>query len=156
MTRSLNDNLLALMVTHEETIAALYAEFQKAVPGMQEFWQQLVEEEKAHAQVLRDLAARLVRDDVLLANRPFPREAILTAIAYIARKTGDIRAQGVTPAQALSMAIDLERAMLEKNFFSVVESDATDMKKEFEAIREHTAEHAGRLYKALVAAREKG
>jgi hypothetical protein len=80
MTKSIDDDLLALMIKHEESISGLYDEFRKAIPGMEAFWRQLVQDEKAHAQVLRDLAARLVRKDVLLTNRPFPREAILAAI----------------------------------------------------------------------------
>jgi hypothetical protein len=156
MTKSIDDDLLALMIKHEESISGLYDEFRKAIPGMEAFWRQLVQDEKAHAQVLRDLAARLVRKDVLLTNRPFPREAILAAITYIIRKTGEITQAGASQTQALATAIDLERAMLEKNFFSVIESDSTDMKKEFEAIRTHTEEHAGRLYKALLATKSAG
>ncbi len=51
------------------------------------------------------------------------------------------RDQGITPIKALALALDLEKSMIERDFFCVFESDSPIIRKEFTALREHTLTH---------------
>jgi len=90
-----------------------------------------------------------------LDSRKFNMTAVQTAIDFIRRQTELTRAQGTTPVKALSLAINLEQAMIERDFFCVFDTDSPDMKREFSALREHTLKHQKMLERMLEREKDK-
>jgi hypothetical protein len=136
-----NKDLLSILEEHEEAIASLYAAFSVCLPEMKALWDQLVHEEKAHVEVLRMLRERLESGGVLLNTRKFNMAAVQTSLDYIKRHIAKIPSEGITALRALSLALNFEHAIIEKEFFCIFESDSTEMKSEFQALRDHTASH---------------
>lgn len=136
-----NHDLLNILAEHEEALAALYAAFSVCLPEMKTLWDQLVHEEHAHAEVLRMLRARLESGGAHLNTRKFNIAAVQTSLDFIARHIATILSEGTTPLYALSLALNLEYALIEKEFFCVCESDSTEMKDDFQSLRDHITGH---------------
>ena len=144
-----------MLEEHEEAIASLYAVFSSCLPETKDFWAGLVLEEKCHASWLRTLRERLESDGSLLNRRQFNTAAIQTSIDYVKRRINEVSSQGITTLRALVIGLDLEAALLEKDFFRILESDSTEMKKQFNALIDQTASHRKMLEAQLAVERAK-
>ncbi len=141
--------LIERLSAQETAIASLYAVFGKALPDMQSFWGSLVEEEQAHAAVIWKLAELCETSDAQINTHAFNIETIQTNIDYLTRQAAHVAANGTTAVKALSLAVDTERGLIDKQFFRIVDSKDFDFAKELKAIEEHTAEHLSRVEKRL-------
>jgi len=121
---------------------------------MRTFWEQMAIEEQAHADVLSQLAARVRSGQALLRLDRFSSVAVTSSIDYLTKRMETLSV-GVTNAQALSLALDLEHSAIEKNFFEVFGSELPSMRAEFAALQQHTARHASQLAKLLDAERKR-
>lgn len=137
--------LLSLLIQHEEAIGSLYKAFALRFPDLAEFWQGLVVEEKAHAEVLAELSIHLKTQKVFLNKRKFNVTGVQTAINYVNKQSQSTGSGTLNILQAMSTALDIERAIIDREFFEVFESDLPSIKREFEDLREHTAEHINRI-----------
>lgn len=155
MSEPTQNEILALLTRHELAIANLYAAYAKAFPAMAPFWQDLVLEEKAHADVLRALASQLQSHRAFLNPARFNGTAVQSSLDYVIRLTADATSGAILPVKALAAALDIERAMLENNFFAVFSSDHLALQREFVALANHTRQHVGRITDRLVKERNK-
>ena len=137
--------MLALLIKHEEAIADLYASCSHAFPREKDFWLSLVIEEKAHVHVLFELEQYISARKVHLNTRKFNAAAVSTAIGYVNSQKQRVSTGQCSLIQTLVIALDIERAIIEKDFFEVFESDLAVIKHEFRELRNHTAEHAKRI-----------
>jgi hypothetical protein len=135
------DDVLEHLQQHEEAIADIYEVFSDRLRSMAAFWTHLVAEEKSHAMVITMIRKAIGTNNIKLDTHKFKTAAVQTAIDFICRQAVQVRDQGITPMKALALAIDLERAMIERDFFCVFESDSPVIRKEFTALREHTLAH---------------
>ena len=151
MIDTTNSDIVRVLEEHEEVIGSLYAAFADCLPQMGDFWRKLAAQEKAHADVLRSLRKRLEFHGVMLNTRKFNRQAVQTSLGFIRQLLERIPREPMTPVRALSLAADYEQAMIEKDFFAVFESDAAEMKRDFQALRNHTARHRKLILERLEA-----
>ena len=156
MENATNQELLGILIQHEDALAGMYGTFGSALPGMKVFFTRLVQEEKAHADVLRALSGQLESGGILLNRRKFNAVAVKSSIEYIQRQVVKISGEGITPIKALALAIDCENAIIEKGLFGVFETDSVAMKHEFQALCDHTIAHKKILENTLAAEKKKG
>ncbi|HAS82820.1 MAG TPA: hypothetical protein DCS43_09150 [Verrucomicrobia bacterium] len=155
MNTASNNDLLERLQQHEEAVAEIYATFGDRIPCMADFWSNLVNEEKSHAMVINMIRKAIGNANLSLDTRKFNMTAVQTAIDFIRRQTEQIRVQGTTTVKALFLAINLEQAMIERDFFCIFETDSPDMKREFSALREHTLKHQRMLERMLEREKDK-
>jgi hypothetical protein len=129
------------LAMQESAIASLYAAFGDAIPEMRDFWRNLVAEEKAHAAVVWKLAELCKTSDSMINTHAFNSQTIQTNIAYLNRQTEAVKANGITALRALSISLDTEKGLIDKEFFRVIKSDNPAIENELAAIQEHTKEH---------------
>ncbi len=148
MEKSVN-SIVAHLAMQEEAIAELYGQFCSSLPEMESFWDRLVVEERAHAEVIWKLHELKKTSKIHLNTRKFSIDAIRTNLDFIRRQTEDCQQDGITLIRALSLAVDIERGLIEKEFFRIFESDSPRIINEFESLEQHSAEHLGRVEKRL-------
>jgi hypothetical protein len=141
MTNSPNADVMPLLSKQEEAIASLYAAFSVALPEMKSFWDNLVAQEKAHAEVCTALVALCESKSVELDRQRFRTEAIVTNIQSMKEQEEMALSQGITAIRALSLAADIEKSLIESQYFRVIASDHPDTRSELEALESHTQEH---------------
>ncbi|OGV70255.1 MAG: hypothetical protein A2283_00345 [Lentisphaerae bacterium RIFOXYA12_FULL_48_11] len=149
MNESTNNALIDLLIKNEEAIGSLYKACALQFPGFAEFWQKIALEEKAHADVLRELAKHLQNQKVLLNHRKFNTTAVQTTIDYILKQREKVESGSMTLLQVLAAAQDIEQSIVDRDFFEVFETDSASMRLEFAALRKHTVEHTACITAAL-------
>jgi len=136
---------LELMARHEEVIGELYAEYARMFPEQREFWSRLEAEEKGHAGWIRKLFPQ-VEDGVITFNdNRFNTKAITTSMRYVSGWVTSARNSVIQPIEALARALDIENALIEKNYLAIYETDNLEMKQVFSALQEGTKQHRERI-----------
>jgi hypothetical protein len=141
MPNSSRTEIITYLSEQEEVIATLYTSFSLALPKMKEFWNKLVVQEKAHAQILKQLAELCESEDIYVNPNKFNVAAIKTNIESMRKKITQVSSEGITPIGAFSLAVDIEHSLIEADYFRIIESNAPHIKKELEAIQHHTIQH---------------
>ncbi len=133
------------LVLHEKAIAALYDAFTKAVPKDADFWRGLADEERIHADVLGQLK-QMFDDGLVSSGRPeFLIDDVRRSVEYLGKHLEDVWANGIERRTAVKLALDIERALIESDYFAVFEEDDPQMRQEFEKVRKFTEEHLRRV-----------
>lgn len=145
-------DVVRMLAEHELLIAALYEAYARRIEGCSGFWSCLAEEEVRHAGWLRSLGERAEAGGSLVTD-DFRSQAIETSAAYLQEET--VRADNgpVSQLAALSTALDVEEAMLEKRFFDVSPADSAGERDVLERLRRETEAHRGSIRAELEAER---
>lgn len=138
-------DLLNALALHETKVSELYQAFAQALPEWNSFWLVLVKEEHMHALWLHSLKEKLEKQEGILNECQFNPLVVQTSMTYLQRMIDEVKTQGIKPMRALALSLDLEGALLEKNFFQVYESDSVHVQQVFSRLREQTLEHRQRI-----------
>ena len=112
-------DILDLLIKHELAIEQLYKVFSARFQARRDFWQRLAGEEQRHAACLGTLRSETTSTSVLLYDSRLRSQAIKSSIGYVESQIVGAQEGRFNLVQALSIARDLENALLEKHFSSV-------------------------------------
>lgn len=112
-------DVLDLLIKHELVIEQLYMVFSARFPARRDFWQRLAGEEQRHADCLGTLRSESTSTTDLLYDSRLKLQAIKSSIGYVESQIVGAQEGRFSLVQALSIARDLENALLEKHFSSV-------------------------------------
>ena len=141
---------------HEEAISGLYAACAASFSEHEDFWRTLAEEETEHASWVRKLR-KLIELGKSKVNRDrFKIKPIETSIKYIEGYTKQAQRNELTLLSALSIASDIEHALIEKKFLEVYDSDDEHVKKTLTALFKATDAHRKRVDEFLNKVRQAG
>jgi rubrerythrin len=132
---------LDLLREHEKAIGRLYAAYARRFPQEREFWLGLSREEAQHARWIDMLRSRAEEDPSGLVVERFPAAAIELSLAYVHRLIESADSPHLTRINALSIALDLERALLEHKYFEVFASDDPQIVRTLQLLQESTRSH---------------
>lgn len=149
MTMSPNSAIVDALIRHEGALASLYQAYATAFPETRDFWRQLVLEERAHADVLRTLKRFLITNGISLNPARFNAVALKISMESVTKTLERLKHGDMTLINAVAIALGLEQAMVEHDFFKVFEYHTPGMNKEAEDMRLHVQEHLGKLVHLL-------
>jgi len=116
---------------HELSLSKMYQQFAKSHPDHNQFWLQLAHEEAMHAQWIESLGGYYQKGQIGVSERILNQQALKTAISHIEKQTVASRNGDLSLLNAVSIALDIEKSMIDKNFFEIF--DLADAK--FDRIR---------------------
>ncbi|MBN1570320.1 MAG: hypothetical protein JXA73_20935 [Acidobacteria bacterium] len=148
-------DFLLMMSRHELAVKQLYEIFAEMFPGRKSFWQSLVSDEQKHADWLEALRSDRVVCRLLLNEIGLKPQAIHTSIAYVESQIKRAQTGAFSVIQALSIARDLETAMIEKQFFKLSRSTSSEMRTAFKPFADETERHRQALIKEIGAERQR-
>ena len=148
--KEVEPDVLEMLIGHELVIKQLYEVFAATFKHRQEFWQNLARDEQGHADRLASLRSESTVNRWLLHESRLKPNAIKSSIGYVERQVARAREGNFSLLQALSIARDLEDALLEKHFSKL--SDSTS--ERFRSILMDLAAETERHRKVLVEAIE--
>lgn len=141
--------MIGVLTKLELAVAHCYAACAKAYPEDRTLWEDLEDEEQLHAahlermgQILRERPAAFER------NRSFNVAAVQTFIAYADSATRRVRSLPKPKAeypQTLSVALDMEKSILESKYAEVVKGTDSEFRSLVTALVTDTAAHRARL-----------
>ncbi len=132
---------LGVLIACEESLGQLYRLFAEQSPELCDFWHKLATEEQAHASWLRNLVSHLRKQTVSFQDNRFQPDNFRTFFTYLQERVNDVRTNTLSNFAALSIAVDCEGTVVEKNFFEVWEGDTPEMRRLLNALTEASKTH---------------
>jgi len=142
-----SERIVSLLREHEQAIAALYRAFGKTTSGHSRFWEEIAKEEDAHADVLKGLEELLREGKVTWNPSVWHMKDLNASLEFISAKHAEASRGRISPEQAFRAALYIEGLLVENSFFTAFDTAKPEVKREFDALREHTAAHIQRLQK---------
>lgn len=142
-------SVLELLIRHELALKRLYEIFAAQFMSHQDFWQDIARDEQRHADRLATLRTESASCAELLRNSRFKPPAIKSAIGYIESQIVKTHKGNLTLLEALSIANDLENALLEKQFSKLSETGSQEIKSILSDITAETEKHRKLIVEAF-------
>jgi rubrerythrin len=147
---------LEMLARHEEAIGGLYKAYAERFQEHKDFWTRLAGEERGHASWIRRLFPKAEEGIITFDDARFNTKAIDTSLMYIEHWVHEAQNEPVEIVKALSVALDIESSLIEKNYFKVFESDNKEMKHVLNGLAQGCREHRDRIQQLLTEVRRTG
>ncbi len=142
---------LGMLIRHELALKRLYERFAAVLPTQKGFWQTLAAEEQQHAEWLAALRSASPTGLWLGANTHVKPQAIHTSLQYVESQVARAEEGAFSVRQALAMARDFERALLERQFSKLRDSAPPDMRAVLQRLAAATERHLRRVVEMISA-----
>lgn len=142
-------DVLEMLIKHELALKQLYEVFAAAFMNRQDFWQTLAADEQGHAHRLGKLRSEPTIDNWLLHDSGLKLQAITSSIGYVESQIVRAREGRLSLLQALSIAKDLEDALIEKQFSRLGDSVCVEIRSILMDLAAETEGHRKALAEAL-------
>lgn len=139
------DKIIRQMIEQERLVSELYAMFAKDFPEYSDFWNELSEEEKKHAELIEKLGEAEKKGLVLFDEGKTRTYTLTTFIDHIEKQIQRARDKEFTIGAALSCANDIEQSLIEKEVFTRFDSVAEKAGVILNRLREDTKIHSEKL-----------
>ena len=132
---------------HELAIAGLYEAYAEVFPECEDLWAGLAMEELQHAKWIDALYANVQNNPQDFVVERFRICAIEHSIEYVKQQTAAAYQGDFMLMNALSTAVQLERALLENKYFEVFEGDIASTRRTLALLGESTRGHYQKLHR---------
>jgi hypothetical protein len=143
-------DMIDLMIENELAAADLYKQYAHLFRAHENPWEEMMQEERAHAEILKTLRKSVDRLTLTRSVKGFPTIAIQANVDFVRKETLLAQSGPMAMLRALSVCLSIEQAAVEHEFFTVFQPVSETMKQEFVALDEHTTDHVKRIEKCLV------
>lgn len=131
-----------LMRRAEEGMAAFYEACGARWERSAQFWHQLRDAERRHASALAEMAELVTANEALYApGRPFNPIATQRFIEWTERSRREIQSEDAFLKDALVLALDMERSLIENRFTEVLSSQDPRFLQLAKLLRTETEAH---------------
>jgi len=139
------DEFIQLLQKYELSVATLYETFATILPSSKEAWMNYAKEERLHAKWIQKLHAYLKDEKISFEQTRITTQAIQTSIDYIGTQIDKAIGSKIGLEQALTIAIDIEKSLLESAFLKVFKLSGPQAEKIRSKLLEATQTHTRRL-----------
>jgi hypothetical protein len=147
-------DILELLARNEEKISELYSLYAEQFGDPDNFWLLLANEETSHALWIRQLKDPVAVKTITLDNNTISPQGIVLFTEYITRKIKEAKENTVTLEIALSTALDVENALIEKSWFDIMQTDSDSVVINLNRLRNALKQHRDKITQALTALRK--
>jgi len=132
---------IQVLQQYELSIAALYETFANILPSSKDTWLKFSKEERLHAKWINVLHSHMKGEIISFEQTNMTTQATKTSISYIESQIDKAKESQVDLKQALIIAIDIERSLLESAFLRVFQLKGSKGKKIQSKLFEATKAH---------------
>ncbi len=143
-------HIVELLIHHELALKRLYARFSTMFPTQRDFWQSLAADEQSHAAWLEALGSDGITGAWGESHNQLKPQAIRTSIGYVESQITRAEAGAFPLCKALSIARDVERALLERQFSKLGKAAPTAMREVLLKLAEETEGHLRKVEEMLL------
>jgi rubrerythrin len=141
--------LLTMMIAHEEAIGGLYQDYGERFPSLAAFWRELAGEEHQHAGWLRRLEEMADFKGHFSTENHRKIETILTSLAFVKAERAKLATEHPTPVSCLNQAFIIEESLIEKKYFEDFSAISPEQKRILENLAAETRAHVQRIGQML-------
>lgn len=143
-------DVLGMLIRHELAIKELYEIFATTFSNHASFWRNLARDEQRHADRLSALRSEPMAGKWLLYGSRLKPQAIKTSIRYVETQISRAQKGAFSILQALSVARDLESALLERHFSKLEPSAPDEIRPLLKSLAHETGRHLETIVEMLV------
>lgn len=140
-SKDLDFELIDKLIAHERMLQDLYVCCAEAYKMKGSFFTRLANQEKAHARALENLKDGVLSGEVVLDRGKLKLAAIETSTKYVGGVVSRVMSGELSYKRALSLAADIEKALIEAKVFVVFETNIVSYKRLIAMLKEDTDEH---------------
>ncbi len=141
--------LLNALVDHEKALSRLYLKFSERFQRTRDLWADLSRDEEIHARWLQKMKSLYENGNLEANPERITMMSVSTSIQYIEEQIKKVDSGKITEANALVIASNLERAMIDERYFRLVTSADARFAKIHEKLEKATELHKTKLQNAL-------
>lgn len=146
MDKTQIDELIQFLQKYELSIATLYETFASVLLLSRNVWMAFADEERLHAQWINTLHAHLKNEKISFEQTKFTVQSVKTAIEYIEYQIDRTKKNKTDLKQAINIAINIEKSLLESAFFKVFKLSGGSKAQNIKArLEEATKSHLERF-----------
>ena len=139
--------ILEALREHELALAHLYGVYAEVFHEWKDFWLGLANDEHEHAEWIEALGAEVANGVESFVTVRFRVQAVEQSIGYVRQLAVTASEPDFILINALSIALQLERGLLERKYFEVFGGDSAETKKALTMLAEGTRSHYEKLHK---------
>ncbi|NLV24546.1 MAG: hypothetical protein GXY54_07145 [Deltaproteobacteria bacterium] len=132
MDRKLNE-VLVLLRGNEMAMNRLYQQYAESFPEDRVFWLEIGDQEFFHAEEIDKLRGLVAAGSLYPAKVTIQAEAIKANIGYINNLIEECRRGSLSKKKAYTLALDLEKAILERKFLNILNFS---MSEDYKSVRD--------------------
>jgi len=130
---------------HELALANMYNQFAKSHPDYTQFWSKLADEESRHAKLIESLGRHYRNGHIDLSEFKLNLQAIKTSITHLEKQTQASKNGNLSLLNSLSIALDIEKSMIDKKFFAIFDLDGAKQAQIRSGLEKETLKHRHKL-----------
>ena len=138
----------------ELLMASLYGSYAKFYTEHKNFWASLVDEELEHASWIKHFQNSLPLDKISFLEGKTRISALDSSIVYLKGIINEFDKNPLGQLKAVSICLDLERSLIERNVFKHFESDSSEVKKILGVLRDAQEEHVKKIEQFMAEVRK--
>ncbi|MEW6412120.1 MAG: hypothetical protein AB1483_06540 [Candidatus Zixiibacteriota bacterium] len=143
--RGSDKEALQMLIDHELAISDLYATYANFHVDHREYWQSLAKEEREHADTIKRLLDIIDSGKQIINTANFKPIAVKTSIDYLRQSAARARSATIPLPEALSTALDVEKAMIERKFFGIFDTASSEAQAVRKVLEDGTHSHVAKL-----------
>ena len=147
--RKYQAEVIEFLIQHEEAIGQLYKAYAEKFPNKKDFWTAFCKEELDHASWLKRLRPKVEKGLFEFNEGRFELEIVKKSINNIKDKTRKAEGGRITYTEALSIALEIEDALLESKFCEVYKTDSEELNQLLRGLEDSYKEHRNRLKETI-------
>ena len=140
---------IALMIRLETITGELYKKCAERFPDYEGFWERLASEEDAHAKLLGEIADNPALAAGFAERRQVAMGPLKFTVNFVDEQRAAVEAPDCTVVNALSIARDIEKSILEANAVRPAPGDPDAVRNMFARISAETTDHRARIESLL-------
>lgn len=117
-----------IMIRHENEMNELYTAYAKKFPEARAFWEEIAMEEEAHAATVEQIGRSIEGGLAFFEKDRFKTPAIALSLVYINDKIKEAKNKEITLFHALTVALDIERSLIENAYFQLADEDSESLR----------------------------
>lgn len=129
------------MEENEELIGRLYTAYAERFTEHADFWLAVAADEKQHAAWLRQLGGKVGQGSLYVDGDRFKKRPTELFHQYVRDELARAGETDIPLRTALSVALSIEQALIERRFFEVFETDSVELKHVLQDLASATESH---------------
>lgn len=142
-------NILQMLAKNEEAVGRLYEVYANKFREHEEFWFGLAMEEADHANRVLELIQKVNKGSASVSEGTFKVEDIQKFSNYLKEQLDRARHESMSFVEALSIALNIEKSLIERKFFRIFEGGSEENWHVLEYLASATENHIKVIQKKL-------
>lgn len=142
-------SIVALFEENELKISQLYALYSRGISEHKDFWENISEEEIAHAEAISEAFSSLDDKDKYFEENNFTRGIIKYVSDFVEEQIMTATEKKLSHREAVNIALRIEQSMLEKKCFEIFIPTDASLENVLKILNKDTQRHVGLLREEL-------